>query len=212
MLNCSRPAVAGLLVLALSAVAQADRAADMAAIRQVLLTIEEGWQRGDTTRTLPNLDSSFAGYFAANGRFELAAVSHVGHQSLRAQRRPAAADTVDSAYAPPHFEVLHIDVKGDHAIALPQYARTTRSAEAGQSYTDEWQSVWLLRRAGSSWKAYAILARTSSSTSTVPMGPRPLFLGMCDLCYCVPPTGYCLKPSGEFCNYQYCSACRYCRQ
>ncbi|MFH1567899.1 MAG: hypothetical protein ABIL09_07845 [Gemmatimonadota bacterium] len=190
----------------------ADRATDTAAIRQILTTVDEGWSTNDSSRVQPHYDDAYVGFSAAGGRYELAAVSHTGPESLRFPGGRVAPDTSDSSGSGRYFEVIHVDVRGDDAIALTQHMIKVVDRSEGQSVTDQWQTVWMLKRNGMLWKITATLARTSSDGCPVPcgFGPRPMW-GMCDGCSCVQPQGYCLKPNGALCNYQSCSACGQCR-
>lgn len=159
------PLAMGPIILIFSTIVWADEATEVEQVRKILEKEQDSWIKGDPEQLMSCYAPSYVGFSANGGRFDLASVTQVGLDTLRAN---VASQTVNVAaqYAKPgrihHFEVAHIDIKDDHAIGLTRHWNATPDSTARETIHVEWKSLWMLTKTSGEWKIFSVLGFISA--------------------------------------------------
>lgn len=163
--------------LALLAPAWGDKGEDIEQVRKILQKEQDGWRKGDQEMVLSCFAPDFVGYAGWWGRLDLISVTHVGLDSLRANyvstKRLEQEVTNFSRPGSVHpFEVLHIDVKGDHAIGLTNHVSVVPDKEERETIINKFRSVWMLKKIKGEWKITSFISGVYGEQNVYEQGPE----------------------------------------
>lgn len=140
----------------------AGEAEEAAQIRTLLYKEVDSWFKGDPDQIISCYAPSFVGY-AANGT-EAWEVSVGSLDSLK-QLVSASVQFAASFAKHPNWshsrEVLHVHIKGDHAVALLHQEAVIPDTTARETTNNTWEDVFMLAKVKGEWKITSAIWRTS---------------------------------------------------
>jgi len=166
------------VALVLTAPAWGDKAEDIEQVRKILQKEQDSWRKGDREQLMSCFAPGFVGYQAWGGRFNLINVSHIGLDSLRANYVSQVPEGGYGATLAKHpertvrFEVIHIDVKDNHAIGLTKHFGIVPDTTARETIIGEFESLWMLAKIEGEWKITSFIGQISSEQTVWKQGPE----------------------------------------
>ena len=147
---------------------QIKNSKDIEAVRMVVMREIEGCLKGNVEQINSCYDAdNFIGYFLGGnpdpktwtiglvGRDELK--TYVDYNKGNPEKFKKNADIYQTA------EVQHVNVKGNNALAVAKQNWVTPDKNKGKTTTDEWESVWFLKKnTKGEWKITGWLSMATS--------------------------------------------------
>ena len=147
--------IIAVVALVLTAPAWPFDTAEVQQVRELLYKEKEGWYKGDPDLLISCYAEGFVSY-GANQDPELWSIDVVGLDTLRAKFNAVAKENAELWVNHPKWsrghEVLHIQVKGDHAIATTQHWEAKPDSTARETIFMEGRVIRLLVKEDGEWK------------------------------------------------------------
>ena len=175
MLRALRSLAGVLITLAVTAPALADEATDVQQIHNLFTTIWAAQDKGDPRPALAGFAPDAVFYYAAGQRPELWGVAGTGTE-LTGMIEADTRNSADTWARHPDWshgaEVLHVNVKSDHAIVLTQKWQSQPDSVAREDVVTTYQEVAMLAKIGGAWKITAGIETIDYAQQVIKWGAK----------------------------------------
>jgi hypothetical protein len=144
-------------------------------VRDLIYKEIAGHIKGDPDQIMScYADAPGTAIFLANGRGPETWTVAVAGDSLRTQYAGPKRDNPSPPSNEPQNgrEVIHVDVKDNHAIAVSRHWGTRRDSTAQETIFNESRSVWMLAKIEGEWKITSALSAVTSDQKVRKWGPK----------------------------------------